>query len=701
MINPQTHNTISYHRNKSPWITLFFMLVATFILTLYVHHDLQDQVYHKFQVESQRIVANADKLLGVYIDMMRGVQGLYAASKSVERDEFVAYAKSINFDNRYLGITGIRYVERITRESKNQFITEVQSDRSIDPDGYADFAIFPPGDRDVYYVVKYAAPPNQRKILGYDTLTEEMRKRAYTRAIEIGKASSTGRITLVEDVGKNISSFAIVAPIYRNGSVITTSEDRKSAIQGFVSIVFRLDHFVAQFMPKETLNKFALDIYDEEKKSNQLLYTSPSSFKGQIFEWSTSIDVAGRTWILNFRSQPKLWASKLERFGALALLLSGLLISFLVFAFLLSLQNQLTQDFRESEERYRQLVELSPYGIFIQLDNKYFFANTHLVKLLGMKGSDELIGKPVLDFIHPDFQAMEKERLKTLKEERKEVPLLEEKLIRKDGSIIDVEIGAVPFYQQGKLGAQGVIRDITERKHIEAQLFQFQKMESLGQLAAGVAHEINNPLAVILGFAQGALKRIQAGDDLELPLKSIERETLRCKHLVQELLTFSRTSHAETKEELNLNEVIDGALSLVIAQGRVKDVALIKDYANDIPPFLANKTQMQQVIINLCTNALDAMPKGGRLTIKTSTALRQGQECAEIEVRDTGEGVPPEIVSKIFDPFFTTKEPGKGTGLGLSLVYEIVKKHTGEINVMSEPGKGTFFCVTLPMFTKV
>ena len=243
---------------------------------------------------------------------------------------------------------------------------------------------------------------------------------------------------------------------------------------------------------------------------------------------------------------------------------------------------------------------------------------------------------------------------------------------------------------------QSLENEINERKKMESVILQSEKMAAVGQLAGGVAHEINNPLGVILGFAQGVVRKVSPGDPLEMPLKSIEREALRCKQLVQDLLTFSRIGKTE-KEEADLNQVIDSALSLILAQAKTRNTELVKEFAPNLPQIQANKNQIQQVIVNLCNNAMDAMPGGGTLTLCTKKFSLNGKDALEIQVQDTGQGISKEIQAKIFEPFFTTKEIGKGTGLGLSLVYEIIQKHEGRIKIDSETGKGSRFYVYLPI----
>ena len=223
------------------------------------------------------------------------------------------------------------------------------------------------------------------------------------------------------------------------------------------------------------------------------------------------------------------------------------------------------------------------------------------------------------------------------------------------------------------------------------RILQSEKLAAIGQLAGGIAHEINNPLGVILGFAQSLDKRIPEGDPLRLPVDSILRESLRSKELVQDLLTFSRSSKS-TKESFNLNLLIRQTFPLLEARAKIENIVLNFNEKLQNPNLFGNKGQIQQILVNLCNNSLDAMPSGGVLTI--SSWNEEKNIC--FSVADTGTGIGREIQNKIFEPFFTTKETGKGTGLGLALVYEIVQQHNGKINLESEEGKGCCFTITFP-----
>jgi signal transduction histidine kinase len=217
-------------------------------------------------------------------------------------------------------------------------------------------------------------------------------------------------------------------------------------------------------------------------------------------------------------------------------------------------------------------------------------------------------------------------------------------------------------------------------------------MAAIGQLAGGVAHEINNPLSVILGFAQGAERRLAEEDPIRRPIQAIVREAERCKNIVRELLVFSRTSKNEHLPT-DLNEVVHSTAILLRSRAKTQRITVSTKLVVHPAVIEGNVTQLQQVVVNLGNNAMDAMPSGGTLTLRTLEDPEQG---LVLEVADTGTGIPAEIRARIFEPFFTTKEVGKGTGLGLSLVWEIVEQHGGRVEVESHPDQGTTVRIYFP-----
>ncbi|HEX3047804.1 MAG TPA: ATP-binding protein [Bacillota bacterium] len=329
--------------------------------------------------------------------------------------------------------------------------------------------------------------------------------------------------------------------------------------------------------------------------------------------------------------------------------------------------------------------------ILMNMDFKLLEANQSFFSLLGYE-KKELIGKRIDILFEPNDTFREKIREELWRQGV--IHHLEINCRTKTGVNIPIFFtGSLIKDEQGDMvGIVGIGSDCRGIKQLQAQLFQTEKMAAIGQLAGGLAHEINNPVGVILGFAQSISKRITEDHPLYLPLTSIEREAMRCKKLVGNLLSFSR-SGASHPEVIDINQAIDQTLSLIELQTKMKGIEVIRTYDSSLPQLIASKSQIQQVILNLCNNAIDAMPEGGKITIIT----KHDEHQIEISINDTGQGITEETKKHLFEPFFTTKEVGKGTGLGLSLCYEIIRKQDGLIEVNSEAGKGATFTVKLPI----
>ncbi len=249
------------------------------------------------------------------------------------------------------------------------------------------------------------------------------------------------------------------------------------------------------------------------------------------------------------------------------------------------------------------------------------------------------------------------------------------------------------------VGRVVIVDDITERIELESQLAQSDKMSSIGLLAAGVAHEVNTPLAVISSYAQMLAKQLQGDERRSALLDKITRQTFRASEIVNNLLNFSRTSGAEFKP-VDLNKIIHDTLALLEHQFKTAGIKVHGELTTGLPPIQGNAGKLQQVFLNLFLNAKDAMPKGGTLSVATSNG-----HAVHVTVSDTGEGIAAEHIHRIYDPFFTTKNRPKqgnsgGTGLGLSVTYGIIQEHAGKIRVESTPGEGTRFFMEFPMIRK-
>jgi two-component system NtrC family sensor kinase len=269
--------------------------------------------------------------------------------------------------------------------------------------------------------------------------------------------------------------------------------------------------------------------------------------------------------------------------------------------------------------------------------------------------------------------------------------------LQHQGKLLTLNVSIAPLVSKSgeRIGRLLLFDDVTQRERMEEQMTQTEKLTSLGLLAAGVAHEVNTPLAVISNYIQMLAKQMPEGDPKQAIIEKIVKQTFRASEIVNNLLNFSRTGAGEASD-VDVNRVVEETLSLVAHPLKTSQIQIVKQLGDPLPAVRGSANKLQQVFLNLFLNARDAMPSGGMLEVRT--AAHNGS--VEIEVADTGAGIPREHIHRIFDPFFTTKGVGRGTGLGLSVSYGIIKEHSGKIDVRSTPGKGTSFHVEFPAVRK-
>lgn len=348
---------------------------------------------------------------------------------------------------------------------------------------------------------------------------------------------------------------------------------------------------------------------------------------------------------------------------------------------------------KQSEERFRRLIAVSPYAILVNRADRVIFANDQAIKLFGAVKADEIIDKSPYELFHPECHEMVREHIHELLEGSQTVPMIEERIVTPDGVVVDVEVSAARFADEEGPAILLMLQDISERKRLQEQLRKTERIAELGTLASGMAHEIGTPMNVILGRAEYLMDRV-ADESIKKGLQTIISQVERITKVMNQLLAFARRKQPE-RRPVALGEIVENSLDMFrerLAKNRIR-VELQLDPA--CPMVLADADQMSQVLINLVMNALHAMPDGGLLRI----SLAPEKETVRLTVADTGHGMPPEVAQKIFEPFFTTKEFGKGTGLGLTVVKGIIEEHQGSITVDSESGKGTTFTILLPKRT--
>jgi two-component system, cell cycle sensor histidine kinase and response regulator CckA len=359
---------------------------------------------------------------------------------------------------------------------------------------------------------------------------------------------------------------------------------------------------------------------------------------------------------------------------------------------------------QDTEKRVQNLVEHAVYGIFqVGLDGEFVSANETLQKILACSRFDELqrmnLAKDVFRFPETFGQLLKECR------QQHEIRNAECEWRRRDGGFVSVRLH-LRLRSPGEAvqSLEGFVEDVTEMRALERQLQQAQKFETIGQLVGGIAHDFNNVLGAVLGWAEIGYDQSREHPQLAEYFAHIRQQADRAAALTRELLTFARKQTLKPRP-VHLNEIIESLMSLfdkVIG----KDIE-IKVELGTLQPVKADPAQLEQVLMNICLNARDAMPDGGRLKLKTEMIQLDDSFChfypgvtsgtyVVLSIADTGTGMTAEVRERIFEPFFTTKEKGRGSGMGLATVYGIVRQHGGFIHVYSEVGQGTLFHVYLP-----
>ncbi len=362
------------------------------------------------------------------------------------------------------------------------------------------------------------------------------------------------------------------------------------------------------------------------------------------------------------------------------------------------------EELRDSESRFRALIEAAPDAIAVATRDGLAYMNPALLELLGEPGATELRTTSLVEAIHPDDLPRMLARVQALLGGGDALPAYELRVRRRDGRYIQVEVVDMQTEWGDSPAVLAVARDLSERRQLQADLIQADRLAAVGTLAAGVAHEINNPLAYVLLNLEYLMRELPRFDGDVARLDRLSERLAEARHgaervgaIVRDLRTFSRADR-DSSGPVDVQLVLASALRVAATQlsGHARVVA---DYA-DVPPVRADAPRLEQVFLNLLVNAAQALPEDATGEHEVRVAVRSLDPArVAIEITDTGAGIPPELLDRVFDPFFTTKPAGIGTGLGLPICHSIVTAFGGEISVESQVGHGTTFRVALPVDT--
>lgn len=346
---------------------------------------------------------------------------------------------------------------------------------------------------------------------------------------------------------------------------------------------------------------------------------------------------------------------------------------------------------KESEDCYKQLIDWLPNPIIIQKDEVIIYVNKAAFNMVGATSKYEVINKPVYEFISPDYKDRLAERIKQIYKERKPLPSIEQKVRRLDGKMIIFEASSVllPYEDENIILTIG--NDITDRKEQTDSLLQkSEKLALVGQMAAGIAHEIRNPLTSIKGFIQLFRSNTDQKDYYDIVLTELER----INDILGEFLILAKPSVVVFKEN-DLRTLIKDVVTLVSTQSILNNVQIFVECDTILPKISCEENQLKQVFINIIKNAIEAMPNGGIIKIRIH---EKAEGLLSIFFIDEGVGIPKDRIPTLGEPFYTTKE--KGTGLGLMTCFRIIENHHGKLHITSEMNKGTTIEIILPTITQ-
>jgi PAS domain S-box-containing protein len=722
----------------SATVLLAGLLLSLTAFLLQRSAEIRDSRQH-FSAWAEERRDRLQRTLDAHIEVLYGVRALFDSSEHVSAREFDRYTKG--FLRRYPHMHALEWLPRVPAAERARFEARASKELGIEyviRQRAADGEVEPATARSEYWPILYTQARDGLTRVGVDPHTFAPNAAAMHDAAQTHRPTTSIvelRVAVDEPPHRRV---VVYLPIFDHAAAATSP----GGVLGFVRTTFSIDELLRTTLIEAARDGIAVELTNPPDSTILGSMTPVSAGRGERalgipgpkpLRWSGAIQVADHRLQLEFVSTPgytghprlaPIWSLLA---ASLAVTLLGSIAAFHLTRRRLHLQaltKELLEEVAErrnseqrlsqSEARYRVLVENSPDAIFLHRGDRITFANNATVALLGAGSADELVGRSIFEFIHPEFHEIVRSRLQTIIESRIVLPPVEQRLLRRDGSVVDVEVLALPFETEGGVTLQVTARDITqrriaeaEREALEAALRQSQKLEAVGTLAGGIAHDFNNILSAIVGNTRLLLEDLSEAHPGWRSAKEIRSATHRARDLVKRLMAFSRQQESQ-RSAIPLAPLITEVqhmLRATIPAG----IELTVRVPPDTPAILADATQIHQVLLNLSTNAWQAMPTStGRIELNVTTLSEEEARAQSgaplhgashyvcIEVLDTGAGMSGETLEHIFEPFFTTKQPGEGSGLGLAVVHGIVQTHKGAITVTSRPGEGTSFFVYLP-----
>lgn len=703
------------------WSVLALALCGTVLAWYVTDAATRSEERQRFKAEINAVRLDLEERLHAYEQVLRGGVSVFHSWPTVTRASWRSYIENLQIAENYPGIQGIGFSQLIRPADRRSHVLAVRAE------GLPEYRIWPEGERDIYTSVVYLEPPDWRnqRALGFDMFQEPVRRAAMERARDTGLASLSGRVTLVQETDQAIQpGFLMYLPVYETPSPADEAQ-RRLQLVGYVYSPFRMRDFMRGLLGGRD-RRVAMQVFDGPEPTEEALLYEGRAWDARYaaeapFIETVRVALGGRTWTLEFAALPSMGADRSEPQLVAA---GGLVTSFLLWVITLVLashraqvtaanqqlrldiarREQIEAQLRDTESSFRYLFEKNP--------NPMWVFDRETLEIL------EVNDAAVKHYGYPreEFRRMRITELRPAEE----VPRLEEFLRRrgtglsasgewqhltKDGRRIDVEISGYTLEFQHRPATLVVARDITDSKRAEARLLEGQKMEAVGQLTGGLAHDFNNILTVVLGNAE--MLEIALADDGRLrPLaEMITQSAQRGAELTHRLLAFARQQPLNP-EIVDVNSLVRGLQDL-LRRTLGEHVEIRLECGRGMWKAMVDAGQLESALLNLAINARDAMPQGGKLVIETRNVVLdehyaaqhanvQAGEYVLLAVSDSGGGIAPDDLERVLEPFYTTKEKGKGTGLGLAMVYGFAKQSNGHLKLYSELGAGTTVNLYLP-----